>query len=394
MDEIVRIKDGTIAKLTDKLKTGRVDEEELKKIVNVGTAPKADISMPLTTDVVEFEAEDGDQMDREIVEAAEVMYEAGEIVVPAKHGPRVRVTDKTKDAVKRKIKKIEEKQGEKVSKYAQRLSDPQKLLIRVIGETGYSELDQILKKAKEEYPELKSESSLRASMHGLMVDIEEIGGSVVSTVKTSIPGSNHFCIYELSSVGRDIYAYLFAKEAAESEASMIRKAHGTIEHGYGIQRTAMLIKEMPYIKNLKAEVVYLTRDKEHTVKTGPNTAYIPDIVILINKDGKQQKRYIEYETGKCSDTDFYAKCNKIASFSKFINIVVPKNEAKEEVIRRIEKWRNEITKDGAEFPRKDQIKIRISTYLELRDSLKNGEADSKFPWLWEKTISPPKRKEG
>ena len=156
----------------------------------------------------------------------------------------------------------------------------------------------------------------------------------------------------------------------------------------------MLIKEMPYIKNLKAEVVYLTRDKEHTVKTGPNTAYIPDIVILINKDGKQQKRYIEYETGKCSDTDFYAKCNKIASFSKFINIVVPKNEAKEEVIRRIEKWRNEITKDGAEFPRKDQIKIRISTYLELRDSLKNGEADSKFPWLWEKTISPPKRKEG
>ena len=394
MEDLTALKDGVIAKLTEKLKTGRMEEGEIEKIVKKGESKKPKIDMPVSGEV-EFEAEDSDAMDAQVADAAEAMYEAGELIVPAKHGPRVKNTPKTKEAVKEKVKKIEERQGAKVSKYASGLTDPQKLLIRVMGETGYSELDPILKAAKEAYPELKSESSLKASMHGLMQDSDEIGGGcAVSSVKTPIPGSPNFCIYELSDAGRDVYSYLFGKEAKESEASLIRKAHTTLEHGYGIRRTAQLIMEMPYIKDLNAQVEYMTRDKSHTVKTGPNSAYIPDIVIVIEKGGKTAKRYIEYETGKCSDTDFSAKCTKIASFSKYINIVVPKNEAKEEVIRRIEKWREEITSEGATFPREEQVRVRISTYIELRDSLKNGEAVKKFPWMWEKTISPPKKGKG
>lgn len=393
IEHVTSVKDKAIEDLRKRLRTGRADDEEIQKIVKQAEAKKPDIDMPIGGNV-EFDAEDSDGLDEQVAEAAEAMYEAGELVVPAKHGPRVKNTPKTKDAVKEKVKKIEERQGRKVSGLAKSLSDSQKLLVRVMGETGKSELDPILKAAKEAFPELKSESSLKASMHGLMEEKEEFGEGIVYYAKTPIPGSPNFCIYELSATGKDVYSYLFGKQAVESEASLIRKAHTTIEHGYGIQRTATLIKEMPYVKGLNAKVDYMTRNKANSIKTGPNSAYIPDIVIIIEKDGKTAKRYIEYETGKCPETDFFAKCYKIASFSKYINVVVPKNEAKEEVIRRIEKWREEITGDGGKFPREDQIKVRISTYAELRDSLKNGEATKKFPWMWERTISPPKKKGG
>ena len=81
---------------------------------------------------------------------------------------------------------------------------------------------------------------------------------------------------------------------------------------------------------MDADVVYMTRAKEYTVKTGENSSYIPDIVIVYKgKNGQEYREYYEYETAKCQGKDFFAKCNKMASFTRFINIIVPGKPEKE-----------------------------------------------------------------
>lgn len=387
--EITESKNEIIEELKMKLKTGRVDEEEIEKITKTTKKEKVNINMPIGNDI-EFETEVTDNLSENISEAARVMYENGEVVVNTKPAGNVKVDIETKRKVAKSIEEISEERTQLIKKYVAKLSDVQKLLIRVMGEDGFSELDPILKAAKQKFPELPSESRLKSAMHdlGMASQEDELYEKIVEVIKCPVPGSSNFCLYRLTQVGNDIYTYLFSKAPKEPEMNVIIKNHDNLEHGYGIKKTALCLQKLKFIQDANAEVIYMTRTKDYIVNIGENSKYIPDIVIVFKRaDGKERKNYIEYETGKSPDTDMIAKLNKMASFTKNICIIVPDKTAKETTIAKIQKWRDSFTNGTAEFPRKDTIRIRVGTFYEIRD----GVNDKEIAWKWDKQISPPKK---
>ena len=216
---------------------------------------------------------------------------------------------------------------------------------------------------------------------------------VIKMTKVPIPGSPNFHVYELTKLGTDCFTFLFGKEPIESDAEAIRKQHTTLEHGYGIQRTAELIKTHPYTKSLQdSDVVYITRDKGNTIKTSQRRSYIPDIIIKYkNKDKEQKQQFIEYETGKCTVTDFADKCIKIACISKYINIIVPNNAAKSNTLEKINKFKKLAREDPSilqNIPKeRKEMDFRLSTFLELKDSLKDNT--EKKLWFYETVFTLP-----
>lgn len=390
VSKITKYKDEIIDSLIAKMKTGKVEDDEIDEIMHkVGRSQKENINMSVGSNV-EFETESSDDMGKIISDSARIMYENGEVIVNTKPVSKVKVDDEAKIAVAKTADEISKERTEVVRKYVKKLSDPQKLLIRVMGEDGYSEMDPILKAAKQKYPELPSESRLKTAMHDLCIvsKEDELYEKIIEVVKCPVPGSSNFCLYRLTKMGNDIFTYLYSKAPKEPEMNLIIKNHDNLEHGYGIKKTALLLQKMKFIQDAKAEVIYLTRIKDYIVKVGENKKYIPDIVLVYQRaDGKERRNYIEYETGKSPDTDMIAKCNKMASFTKNIFIIVPDKTAKDKTIEKIQKWKDSILKDGAPFPRKDAIRIRLGTFYEIRDSNSSNE----ISWKWDKTFSPPKK---
>lgn len=183
-------------------------------------------------------------------------------------------------------------------------------------------------------------------------------------------GSGNFNVYSLTNFGKTLYRFLFGKEPHEAEMDVVIRHHGTLEHGYGILKTAEMISEMAFVRNSGAKVISLTRRKDYAIKTKDNSSYIPDIILIQKMKDEEQRRYLEYETGKCTKSDFFAKCNKIASFSRYLNFIVPNQEVKNYLLGEIEEWKEQILAPGA-FPGKGTIHIRVATY----DELKKATAD-------------------
>ena len=216
----------------------------------------------------------------------------------------------------------------------------------------------------------------------------------MAATKASIPGNVNFRAYELTKEGREAYEWLFSKPPVESEAEAIRAAHGTIEHGYGVREIAKLLMQAPFVETLGAEVVWLARSKGRSVETGPNGAYVPDVAIRYEKGGEQAERYVEYETGKRSDADFFAKCSKIAGCCGYVDMIVPSLEAKEEVGRKIGRWSDALATGALPFPGRGAVVVCVATYHELRDAVRDGTAKSGIPWSLVKTIARPRRGTG
>lgn len=392
MEELKDEKEKIINKLILKAQTGNVSDEELKKIVEAKPKPKrekVDIDEDTSTS---FTVEEQDGIEEAVAMSIPAMERSGDLEIPAMKDPEVIPSQKTIETAEEKVRDIASRKGDEASKWAAKLTDAQKLIIRVIGEQGLSEMAQIISEAKRRFPQLPSESRLKSAMHGLLTgdDDEDAGVVYIESIKCPIPGSSNFCVYKLSDTGKDVFRYQYKKEPVKSEMETILSHHGSLAHGYGIQRTAKLLSEMECIQAQGAQVHYLTRADKYTVKLGGDRSYIPDIVITATgKDGKEKKQYIEYETVKCSKPDFFAKCAKIASFSQYINIIVPDNSAKEKVIERVSEWKQMVTEGKGTFPMKEgSVRVRISTFYELKD----GDSSKKIPWLWEKSISSPKGK--
>lgn len=102
-----------------------------------------------------------------------------------------------------------------VGKCAEKLTDAQKYIIQTIGDTGYSEAAEIIKETRRVHTEIRSDSRIRSDMCELL----KTGGvdRLIEAINLQFPGLPHFRQYNLSPLGRDIYRYLFGKEAAEPE---------------------------------------------------------------------------------------------------------------------------------------------------------------------------------
>ena len=142
---------------------------------------------------------------------------------------------------------------------------------------------------------------------------------------------------------------------------------------------------------MNADVQYLTRGKEFSVKTGENTSYIPDIVIKYKgKNGRDILEYIEYETGKGNTKDdFMKKCNKIASFTNIIYIIIPSEEIKTTVLDKINYWKESVMKSDEWPGQGSSIEVKLLTYYGLKT-----QSDAKhFRDIKWDTITVNKRRE-
>lgn len=394
-DEALRVKDDVIGQLKDKLdeltkklRTGRMEEEdvqkaeeEISKIASPSRMEKPNIDMPLNG-TVEVASEEDDGLGEVIAEGVAAVYMEGEPAVPVARGPKTALDKKTQGEAKRAVQDAAKEKGSRLGALAGTMTDTQKLVIRAFGETGYSEAAQIVKYLTGKYPDIPSESRVTSALYDI-VGHTETQGQFLAKVDCHTPASPNLSLYKLSPIGREMYRYLFSKDPVTAEMDEIVKAHASLEHGYGIKNVAALLEDSGFAKKTGAKISYMTRRKEFAVKIGQRGSYIPDIVVAYQKDGKEIKTYIEYETGSCADDDFMEKCNKIASFSGLINIVVPNIDAKKATIGKIGKWRERVMDGTYKISR--PVRFQMSTYKEL----KAGIAGEKIPWQWEKKVSVP-----
>lgn len=388
--EMEEKKDKVIQELRNQLASGNCDKEVVEKIIEKGKNKPTDLNT-LMDSFVEIEEEESDDLGSEVAEAAEVMFEQGEIPVPLKKGPKVIMSGNSKKKIKEKIDKVADSYTKEIEAYIKKINELQKYIIQVMGETGISELAPLIVEARRRNPDIPSDSRIKTAIYGLRNGISVKEGKteqIIESISCPVPGSANLSLYKLSRTGRDIYKYIYEKEAIEPEMDVIKKHHSTLEHGYGIKKTAQLINEMEYIKTTQAEVLYLTRRKAFSVQLSDGSFYIPDIIIVSrNKEEKEIRRYIEYETGQCTESDFMNKCNKIADFSAYLNFIVPNNEIKEKLIRQTDKWKESIKQ---EWPsdKIDVYHIRVGTFKELQ----GGNSKYGIPWPPETTIRKYKKK--
>ena len=299
------------------------------------------------------------------------------------------VHDKKKAKIQEKFKKEAAKQKNSVLQNYLDENDINEwdiALIKIIGSTGKAERKEVQNIYLEQD---KNNSSYRAdtSFSKLCIRSEDSPDSILETLKTSTPKQPSLSLFRLTDLGSRIYEYLFKKPPVESEWTIIEKNHSSVEHGYGIKNTAELMQDMMYVKNLNANVIYLTRCRDYMIGVGDDKKYIPDIVITYMKNGSEVCEYFEYETGKCPAVDFSKKCNKMAMILDRINIIVPSKAAKDVIDDNIEKWREEVAEKRQAHPgwNKKTVQIKVMTYKEL-SAQQNKKSIS---WSISKTVEFP-----
>lgn len=364
------------------------------------------LEKPLNASSSSFSPEDSDHMEDAVSDAGPAMVGENMMTMPIPTGPPVKSTPKIKEAAAATADLLTSRTKRLCKGYADVLGEQEKIVIKLMGKYGCSRQITIKNAAKKHFPDaFRSSSGLGASLHKLVnsdsfTDLSSEFGDIsplVSCQTISVPGNPKLNIYTLTSTGKMLYMYLYEKEPVKSEAEKITAQHTTLVHGYGIMATAELIKTLPFTKRFNGNVECMTRDAAHSIKTGENTSYIPDIILTISVPKKnstegeteEKKFYFEYETTACSDTDFFAKCSKITRFGTSINIIVPNDESLKKLEERIRKWREQIREKPETFHAEKTVTIHYSTYNEIK---KKSEEDPKhFPWMHETTISPPKK---
>ena len=363
-------KDTIINKLKEKLRTGKLEDDEIENITSSVKETKESIDMDGMDDSgnVAIFPENEDGIGDAVGDAVSAMHEAGAVAVAVTPYAGVYPPAETKQAVKREAEKVQARQANKARENARKLTDTQKLTIRCLGETGYSVLPVLIADAQKKFPDIPVKSRLTNGLRGISEGgNEKFPEPLVERYDCPVPGAPNFAIYQLTQAGRDVYAYLFQKEAVESEMSQIKKNHTSYEHGYGIKRIAEMIQSSIYVKKMNAEVIYMTRTKDYMIKTGIRTSYIPDIILVYkNNNGRETREYYEYETCKCNETDLFSKCNKIAAVSRFINIIVSGTKEKEIMLKRFEDWKESLMQQKEwPFSYDKPIECRVITYKEL-----------------------------
>ena len=380
-------KDQVIEKLKNKLKSGKMDDEGIEDVIGSVKKPKmADID----TSDIEFEEENEDNLGEAVEESAPVFNRTK---LDENAGPRgigAVNSNKTKNVTKDVIGKMSKEKEKELGIIAKTLKDGVRQTIYVMGKSGQCDGESIKRAGNKLYPDDPIESRIHTSLY-ILVNKDKWHelwpDYIVEKIACPTPRAPKYCIYHLTSLGEDLYRFLFNEDPAEPEMHAILSHHGTLEHGYGIKVTAEAMRESSYIEKMQAEVIYMTRRKDHTIKLEDGKEYIPDIIVSYkNKDGKECKDYFEYETGKCKGTDFFAKCYKIASFSRYINIIVPTADAKKIILKELEDWKENVLKKeySFKFPR---IEGRVMTWKELNDQ-KSAEHLHKLKWD-QVTISKP-----
>lgn len=360
------------------------NKEDTDKTDEIDNSPENEIDLdsliPEKTSVI---VEEKDHMEDIIADSVAIMYNDGHVRDIT--GPKVFNDKKAQKIIDKKVsersKELCDNINKETLKTAESLNENQKVVLQAFGETGLSEFKELLLEASAKLPGLPNETTSRRALYFLK------NTGFVDVTKLSLPGNANMMLYKLTETGRDAFRYLFKKDPVESEMSSIIRNHTSLEHGYGIKKAAQTIEKMDFIQKTESKVYYMTRAKNFTIQTGADTKYIPDIVIVTHDKNEEKTMYIEYETGKCTDIDFFKKCNKIAGIQNPIYIIVPDKDAKDRTEDKIKNWKEYLKENTSVYPRKGPVRIYLSTLLELK------EEDTSKGLQWEKgskyRIMPP-----
>lgn len=228
-----------------------------------------------------------------------------------------------------------------LSQVAGDLSEYQKLSLKLIGDTGVAEFEDIYSEAQK-VPSLASNKSdaLRKYFTALEEQklIEKLKCNVLRNAKLTV----------LTELGKNVYKYLFGKSPVKSEVNRIEAMHDNLEHGYGIKKMCKNLEMLGFMN--------VTMDRAECTITLPNKSlYIPD-AIAYSPDGK--KTYWEYERGNHHEGDFIEKLDKAAiaiGNSSILHIIVDKTDSKKTVEKECMAFKTQKFKSGS----KVKLSVRI-----------------------------------
>lgn len=245
-----------------------------------------------------------------------------------------------------------------LSQWTKTMTEPMWAVIEVIGKHGYTQYKDIEAKAIELHPDMKK-SQLRSAVQAL----GKMNAVKQETILTPI--SKKRLLHYLTDVGKRLFILQFKTQPVVSEVETVIAEHDNAEHGYGILELEKLLLE----KGIYKEVSSYNRKK--AIKIDDTRTYVPDLIC--KKENAKYVEYIEYERGFHTQSDFNAKCNKMAKVTRFLYFVVPNVKVLEHIMSQVERWVDERGVKSVE-----NLKLRITTSTAI-----SAASDKKIPWLVE-----------
>lgn len=355
----------------DRVDVGRITGEQYEKIVNTSLASIRDkygISIPVSPytarvkveqsdNVSYYEGETGknarDESTMQNNSPGDPLQDSSTPGNSSSHGEN---TDENRQGGEKKPvavtfpEEMEDEDKNEVIKLADALTNNDRLIIRAMGESGLSkssDIGRVINNSKD--------TVAISTLNGRLKYLNERG--LIQTGKANIPNPRTCTltnIYRLSNTGQKAYQYLFGDEPKKSEWTVLVENHSSLDHGYGIKATAIMLRDSEWLKEKagkeKPNVFAFTRRKEFEIhvpcKMGEteNPVYVPDIVILYKspKTGRMRRMCFEYETGACSDQDMVDKLNKAACVLREVYFVTPTEDIATATAKKIKAWRSQV----------------------------------------------------
>lgn len=240
------------------------------------------------------------------------------------------------------------------------LNDKSMEMLKIVGRTGVSDTDSlkaiILEQAADQKTKI-AKSSLSYTYNAL------INNQVLATEIIAHPLKKQFQIFWLTEIGGVIYKDATGEMPVQAHCLQVRKDHDNFEHGYGILSLRDIVEEKGNFKSVSCD------RKDNTITLKDGITYMPDVTAV----GKF-KAYFEYELDNHNQSNFNIKLNKMASVTRFLNIVVPNRDAIKSITPKIETW----IKSRGGLGCLPGYKVRLSSLTALANI--KGDINSNTSW--------------
>lgn len=207
-----------------------------------------------------------------------------------------------------------------IDKTYQKVNTYQFVLLKLIGDTGLSEFQEILARIveKNNFKEKMIRTNIDELINMHILNEQNIGTPLRSKIK----------LLELTELGKAIYFKETGKKPEISEIQTMLNNHASLRHGYCIKETAKSLQRQGY-----ANVCYDA--SKNTIQLADNRRYVPDIIA---DHSKSVKTYWEVELAHHTDKDFFEKLDKAMKVTPNLYIIAPDKEAKTKLRKQIDKY--------------------------------------------------------
>lgn len=217
-------------------------------------------------------------------------------------------------------------------------------VLKIIGETGFSETNEIVDKCVESQ-ELGSTTFIRDIMKNMIDNL------LLETENISTPIRRKLTLYSLTPIGVAIYKKEYKKLPIKDEKTKIKEMHATLQHGYCIKDTAKILNDLGYT-NISID------SSKNSIEVANNRRYVPDIIADFDV---KTKTYWEVELGHHHDNDFFEKLEKAAKVTSTVYVVVNDAQTKTKVAKQVANFKLKLKQEH----RTIKLVVVLGTMMEL-----------------------------